>query len=184
MRATVIRSNEFTPMTRTLFFLFIMITVTGNAYARGTYQQPADFIAEQFDNNPPDAKVLSLSNELKQQLENILQHKYKGQRIRYWQKNQKTLWILNEIGKKKPITTGIVIEDNKISHIKVLIFRESRGWEVKHTFFTQQFINASLGNSNKLDRSIDGISGATLSVRALTKQARIALLLHKKIMQL
>ena len=159
-----------------LLFLFVETT-----HARGTYQQPSDFIAENFQGKPPEAKVLVLSNELKQEIETILQHSYKGRRIRYWLQNNKTLWILNEIGKKKPITTGIVIEKNKISQIKVLIFRESRGWEVKHTFFTQQYINTSITENNKLDRSIDGISGATLSVRALTKQAQIALLLHRTV---
>lgn len=170
-------------MSKLLLIAFTIFTLMEPAYARGTYQQPDDFVAENFSASPPTAKALLLTKDLKQQIEHILQHKYKGRRIRYWQKNQKTLWILNEIGKKKPITTGIVIEDKKISHIKVLIFRESRGWEVKHTFFTKQFIDSSITDNNKLDRSIDGISGATLSVRALTKQARIALLLHNRVTQ-
>ena len=170
-------------MTRLFWTVFILISLTGITYARGTYQEPADFVAENFSGQAPQAQVLLLTDELKQTIENILQHKYRGKRIRYWQQNQKTLWILDEIGKKKPITTGIVIENNKIIKIKVLIFRESRGWEVKHTFFTKQFIDSSMTDNNKLDRTIDGISGATLSVRALTKQARISLLLHKVVTQ-
>ncbi|MCW8854886.1 MAG: FMN-binding protein [Gammaproteobacteria bacterium] len=170
-------------MTRILLIISTLLILTEPGLARGTYQKPADFVAESFSGQPPEAKVLQLTDELKQTIEDILQHKYKGRRVRYWQQNNKTVWVLNEIGKKKPITTGIVIEDNKISHIKVLIFRESRGWEVKHTFFTKQYIDTSLSDNTKLDRSIDGISGATLSVRALTKQARIALFLHHKITQ-
>ena len=61
---------------------------------------------------------------------------------------------------------------------KVLVFRESRGWEVRHPFFTDQFRDAGLTGELALDRNIDGISGATLSVRALSRLARLALYLH------
>ena len=119
-------------------------------------------------------------------MEEILGHKYKGLRIRYWINAKRTAWILDEIGKDKPITTGIVINNNKIERVKILAFRESRGWEVKHEFFTDQFKHASIdkentSEANQLNRSIDNISGATLSVRAVSKLSRIALLLHQKI---
>lgn len=170
-------------MIKQLLLIITLLNLVQPVSARGTYQEPADFISETFNGNNPNAQVVQLTDDLRKQIETILQHKHKGQRIRFWQQDKKTAWILNETGKKKPITTGIVIENNRISKIKVLVFRESRGWEVKHDFFTQQFNQASLTENNKLDRNIDGISGATLSVRALTKQAKIALLLHKTIMQ-
>jgi hypothetical protein len=65
----------------------------------------------------------------------------------------------------------------EILDVKVLIFRESRGWEVRYPFFTDQFKDATLTAERNLDRKIDGISGATLSVNALTKLARLALFL-------
>jgi len=163
--------------------------------AGGVYQQPDDFINQVFDNNPPKAEVLWLDKELKKQIAKILDHKYKGLRVRYWQQTNvsdqnttqksalKSAWILEEIGKEKPITTGIVINDNQIELVKVLVFRESRGWEVRHDFFTDQFKQAKLKDDNKLDKSIDNISGATLSVRAVRKLATIALLLNQYIKQ-
>lgn len=102
-------------------------------------------------------------------------------RIRYWNKNGKTVWVLNEIGKEHPITVGLVVKENKIQQLKVLIFRESRGGEVRHPFFTEQFKQIGITTKNKLERSIDGISGATLSVTALKKLARLALYFHQKI---
>ena len=42
---------------------------------------------------------------------------------------------------------------------------------------TLQFKDATLTTERNLDRKIDGISGATLSVNALTKLARLALFL-------
>ena len=45
--------------------------------------------------------------------------------------------------------------------------------------FTDQFRGLKLTNDHLLTARIDGISGATLSVRALTKLARVALLLDR-----
>ena len=90
-------------------------------------------------------------------------------------------WILEEIGKEKPITTGIVVRNSQIERVKVLIFREVRGWEVRHDFFTEQFVSAQLDSSHNLDRYIDNVTGATLSVRAVTKLARLALYLHEQV---
>ena len=102
-------------------------------------------------------------------------------RVRYWTKNGKTVWVLNEIGKQHPITVGLVVKQNKLQRLKVLIFRESRGWEVRHPFFTEQFKQIGITSENKLERNIDGISGATLSVIALKKLARLALYFHQQV---
>ncbi|MDP4879954.1 MAG: FMN-binding protein [Opitutales bacterium] len=51
-------------------------------------------------------------------------------------------------------------------------------------FFTDQFEGLELTNENTLNRKIDGISGATLSVNALTRLSKLALHLHKEAMQL
>jgi hypothetical protein len=150
-------------------------------YAGGVYQEPADFINQVFNNKPPKAKVLWLTKELKSQIVDILDHKYKGLRIRYWNNENKSAWILDEVGKEKPITTGIVISNGHIELVKVLVFRESRGWEVRHDFFTDQFKQAKLKDNHQLDKSIDNVSGATLSVRAVRKLAQIALLLDQQI---
>ncbi len=161
-----------------LFLAFSPVTAAG-----GVYQQPDDFINEVFDNNPPKAEVLWLNKDLKKQIEEILDHKYKGLRVRYWRQQKKSAWILNEIGKEKLITTGIVINNAQIEQVKVLVFRESRGWEVRHDFFTDQFKSVALKDNQQLDKTIDNISGATLSVRAVRKLAQIALLLDQQVQQ-
>ena len=70
------------------------------------------------------------------------------------------------------------IAKGELKTISVLVYRESRGDEVRHAFFTDQFKNAILTEQYQLDKHIDGITGATLSVRALTKISRVALYLH------
>lgn len=157
--------------------IVFLLSISSNTLAGGVYQEPDAFIKQVFDGEPPKAEVLWLDKDLKDQIAVILDHKYKGLRVRYWRQEKRTAWILEEIGKEKPITTGLVINDSHIEQIKVLIFRESRGWEVRHDFFTDQFRHAKLDDDRRLDKHIDNISGATLSVRAVSKLARIALLL-------
>ena len=134
-----------------------------------------------FDGEVPAPKVLWLKGDLKKQVAAILGHRYPSLRIRFWQRGSRTAWILEEVGKEQPITTGIVVDQGRIERIKVLIFRESRGWEVRYPFFTDQFRGASLNERLELDRDIDGISGATLSVRALERLARLALFLDGRV---
>lgn len=147
-----------------------------------SYQSKEDFLNYAFaDDKIPEPQLLWVSKEIKPNVEKILQHKAGFLRTRYWQNETKTVWILNEIGKTKLITIAVIIEQQKIVQLKVLAFKESRGWEVKHDFFTQQFKKIGLNNNLRLTQPIDGISGATLSVRALTKVAQLALLFDKEV---
>ena len=50
----------------------------------------------------------------------------------YWVKDNKTIWILNSIGKYKPITAGFVVENCKIDSAHVLVYREQIGYEIKN----------------------------------------------------
>lgn len=146
-----------------------------------TYQSKEDFLNNAFTDKIPEPQLLWVSKEIKPSVEKILQHKISFLRTRYWKNAAKTVWILDETGKTKPITVAVIIEQQKIAQLKVLAFRESRGWEVKHDFFTQQFEQIGLNDDLRLTQSIDGISGATLSVRALTKMAQLALFFDKKV---
>jgi hypothetical protein len=166
--------------TQSLIALTVLLN-SSIAIAGGVYQEPDAFIRESFADRTPEVKVFWPDESLRKTMEKILGHTYQGMRIRYWIDAKRSAWILDEIGKDKPITTGIVINNGRIEKIRVLTFRESRGWEVRHSFFTEQFDNAGLQDDMQLDTHIDNISGATLSVNALTKVARLALLLHREV---
>ena len=151
------------------------------AFAKGVYQTPEAFLTQVFDGNIPSLSSVWLTKDKKEVISNFLQHKPSFIRVKYWRNGEKTAWILSEVGKEKPITVGVVIKSGKIQQLKVLTFRESRGWEVKHNFFTRQFVNVGINQEQQLNKHIDGISGATLSVRALKKIARIALYLEQQL---
>lgn len=127
-----------------------------------SYQSKENFLTYAFANNIPEPQLLWVNKEIKPSIEKILQHKVRFLRTRYWQNETKTVWVLDEIGKTKLITVAVMIEQQKIVQLKVLAFRESRGWEVKHEFFTQQFKRIGLNDDLELTQPIDGISGATL----------------------
>lgn len=156
----------------------MLLLIAFSVSARGVYQTDQDFLAETFNSAIPKSKVIWMKGDARQQVADILGHNYIGIRIRYWQDQQRSAWVLEEIGKTELITFGVVIANNKVETVKVLAFRESRGDEIRHPAFTQQFTHAELEN-DQLDRHIDGISGATLSVRAMTKVVRLALYLAK-----
>ena len=73
---------------------------------------------------------------------------------------------------------GFVVGPEGIEKVRILVYREPRGGEVHERFFTRQFEGAVLANGNRLDRPIDSITGATLSVDAVTRVARLVLRLH------
>ena len=150
--------------------------------AEDVYQTPESFVAESFDETAPPARSLTIQGELKNKVAKIMGSHYKLPSVKYWQKNGRTVWILEDIGKFEPITTGYVVgPGGTLERTKVLVYRESHGWEVKHEFFTRQFKGAGLKREKKLDQRIDGIAGATLSVDALKRMGALALTLHKEV---
>ena len=126
----------------------------------------------------PAPRKLWLDHEIKPAVREILGHDLDALRLSYWRRDGRTAWILEEIGRDLPITVGIVVNGETIETLKILIFRESRGWEVRYPFFTDQFRGATLADGARLDTEIDGISGATLSVSAVRRLAELALYLH------
>lgn len=153
------------------------------AMAKGVYLSWEEFLAQAFDGTAPTPQILWLSAPLKDAAAGILGHPFAQLRVRYWRYGDRTAWVLDEIGKTHPITIGVVVERGAIAAIRVLEFRESRGEEVRLPFFTDQFVGAGLhaGDERALDRSIDGITGATLSVRAMRRVARLALYFHTQV---
>jgi hypothetical protein len=142
------------------------------------YQSPADFLGEYLPGCSQQA--LWLNAELKSEIERLVEHPYPGVRVRYCRQGERTAWILDEIGKTEPITSGIVVDRGRVERVRVLVFRESRGSEVHRGVFLRQYEDAGLREGNALDRPIDGITGATLSVYALNRQVKLALLLDRR----
>ena len=123
--------------------------------------------------------MLWLTPDLRSGANRILGHEPSQLRQKYWSDGKKTAWILEEIGKEETITAGFVVRDGRIEQARVLTYRESRGDEVHYPSFLSQFHGSALADDNHLNRRIDGIAGATLSVNAMVRMARLALYFAK-----
>jgi len=167
---------------RRFFLLFpFAFTVWGfPAWGADQETETSRFLQEVYT-QPPAADTLWLTRELRPAVRSIMEHDYPAARLRYWRAGLRTAWVLEEIGKEMPITVGIAVDNDAVERVRVLVYRESRGWEVQNPAFTAQFAGARLTPRQDLDRTIDGISGATLSVRALNRLTRLALLLHRQV---
>lgn len=156
------------------------ILIACSAQAKDVYLTVPEFLSKGFDGAQPAVKTLWLNKQQKDTAADIIQHPVNALRVRYWQLGERTAWILEEIGKELPITIGVVIEGERIQRVEILTYRESRGGEVRFPAFRQQFVNGKLDDKYRLDSTINGITGATLSVRAVTRVAELALYYHQQ----
>ena len=155
------------------------LALTTLASSQGRYLETADYLRAAFPDGEPTPNTLWVTSEIRQSAEDTLGHGIASLRVRYWHRDRRTAWILDQIGKEQPITVGVVVEDNAASMVRVIEFRESRGWEVRYPFFTDQYNDVRLDARNQIDRQIDSITGATLSVNAVTRVVRLALFLYR-----
>lgn len=138
------------------------------------------FIEAQFESVPLNSDLL-LRGEVAAAAEEILGYRYPGSQVSYWQAKERTAWILKVRGKTHLITTGVVVDRGQVASCEVLVYRESRGGAVRSERFLRQFKGSELRDDLTLNRRIDGITGATISVGALKKAARLALYLHREV---
>lgn len=160
--------------------LACLLLMTHAAGAERVYLSVPAFIDQAFEGESPEAQTLWLNADQRAEAKRIAGED-PGFRQRYWRDGNRTAWVLEAIGRDHPITMGWVVEGDTIRGMEVLIYRESRGWEVRYPFYTRQFKGARL-DDDKLTRDIDGITGATLSVRATRRLGKLALWLHKQVM--
>lgn len=137
--------------------------------------EPADFVATAFAGTTPQVRVLWITPDIRAEVVRILGHEPAQLRQKYWTDGQKSAWILEEIGKEDAITAGFVVKEGRIEQARVLIYRESRGGEIRYPSFVAQFQGAALSDGRYLNKQVDGISGATLSVNAMVRMSREAL---------
>ena len=164
-----------------LFAVLLLLAPFAPPALAQTFQEPDAFLAETFSQNVPAPQLLDITPDMQREIGRILRHTYRAQRLRYWRDGARTVWILEEIGRYRPITVGFVVSGGAIDTVRVLIYRESHGWEVRHDFFTNQFKGLTIDEQSNLSGRIDGISGATLSVNALRNLARFALYLDRAV---
>jgi hypothetical protein len=136
-----------------------------------TYQTPDAFIAEAFaPGAAPAPAVLNLDAAAQAKIAAVFGRLYPQARLRYWKADGRSAWIFDDIGKEG----YVVVANGAIEHARVLIYRESRGQQVAEPSFLQQLIGAKAAGAG-IDKKVDNISGATLSVKMMQRMARTAI---------
>jgi Na+-translocating ferredoxin:NAD+ oxidoreductase RnfG subunit len=84
--------------------------------------------------------------------------------------------VRNVTGKDQPITFLVAVDPaDRIKDVDVLVYREPYGGEVAYEAWRRQFRGKSAADSLRVGREIRAISGATISVHAVTLGVKRAL---------
>ena len=86
--------------------------------------------------------------------------------------------IQHTIGKHKPMSYMVGVDpDGEVINVEVLVYRESRGSEVRKKRFNYQYQGKDVHDPIRINRDVINISGATMSVRSMSAGVKRALVL-------
>ena len=86
--------------------------------------------------------------------------------------------IQETIGKHRPITYMVgVTPDGRVSDVEILVYRESKGSEVRKKRFNSQYEGKTAQDPIRINKDIINVSGATMSVRSVSAGVKRALVL-------
>lgn len=128
-------------------------------------------------------EVISLSPEKKAQIEERIGWKFPEQSFEVYigeTGNQIDGYALvqHTIGKHKPMTYMVGIDSTgQVSDVELLVFRESRGSEIRQKRFNAQYEGKTVSDPVRINKDIINITGATMSVRSMSAGIKRGLVL-------
>ena len=134
-----------------------------------------------------DSKVitykLNLSNNLKLKSEKHAQQRFYSNFVYYYEiiKNNEIegyAILDNVLGKVKPITYLVLFnKDLSVASVDIIKYREQYGGAIENKEWLDQFNLKNMTSALELNTDIDGISGATISVKSVIKGVKKILFL-------
>jgi H+/Na+-translocating ferredoxin:NAD+ oxidoreductase subunit G len=127
--------------------------------------------------------VIRLSSEKKSQIEARIGWKFPEDEFEVYIGETGTridgyAMVQNTIGKHKPMTYMVGVDgQGSISDIELLVFRESRGSEIRQKRFNSQYEGKTVLDPVRINKDIINISGATMSVRSMSAGIKRVLVL-------
>jgi Na+-translocating ferredoxin:NAD+ oxidoreductase RnfG subunit len=127
--------------------------------------------------------VIKLSPDKKSQIEERIGWKFPEQSFEIYvgeTGNQIDGYALvqNTIGKHKPMTYMVGVDSKgHVSDVELLVFRESRGSEIRQKRFNAQYEGKTVNDPVRINKDIINISGATMSVRSMSAGIKRVLVL-------
>lgn len=130
-------------------------------------------LAEDHDLTPEQEHTIALA--LRYRLASRTQRVWRGVAVG---RTDGYAMILNEIGKEQYITFIVgITPEFRVLRVALMVFRESRGWEVEDARFANQFRGKTSSDRLVVGADINGITGATLSSQALCRGTKKALVI-------
>lgn len=127
--------------------------------------------------------VIKLSPEKKAQIEERIGWKFPEQSFEVYigetgSQIDGYALVQNTIGKHKPMTYMVGIDSKgQVSDVELLVFRESRGSEIRQKRFNAQYEGKTVSDPVRINKDIINISGATMSVRSMSAGIKRVLVL-------
>ena len=126
---------------------------------------------------------LSLEVSEKKKIENIVYQRFFKDFVYVWKITEsdslKGYAVLDNVyGKSMPITFLVILNNaGKIIETRIIKYREAYGGSISNLSWLKQFTGKNANSSFKTGKDIDAISGATISVNALTRGIKKLVLL-------
>jgi Na+-translocating ferredoxin:NAD+ oxidoreductase RnfG subunit len=150
-------------------------------------------VEEILESEFPSQSIISmqkykLPSKLKSQTEKQVQQKFFKDYIYLWKicsSDSIAGYALldNTYGKSLPITFLVIFSpDGEIRRMDIIRYREPYGGAIASRRWLDQFIGKSADHEFKVDKDVDSISGATISVLSVTRAAhKLVLILNQLI---
>lgn len=90
-------------------------------------------------------------------------------------------FVDEELGQHMPITYGVKFSPaGAVEDMEIMVYRESRGDEVRDLRFRKQFVGRTGHDAIRLNRDVVAISGATISSNSMAVGVRRAVILFEE----
>ena len=156
--------------------VLIVSTFSGNIYSQEIKEEVNNIITNTFNKNVQfDYEKYIMPDSLKMKVENIVQQKFFSESIyilRIFNEDilNGVALLDNVYGKEMPITFIVIFDyPGKIILADIVKYREPYGGAVQNENWTAQFKNKDSNSGYNVGTDIDGITGATISVKSVTK---------------
>lgn len=168
--------------------VFIVSALSKEIFPQEIKEVVRDIITNTFNKDVQyDYEKYIIPDSLKMKVEYIAQQKFFGEFVYILKIFNKEIingvaLLDNVYGKEMPITFLVIFDDSgKIILADIVKYREPYGGAVQNKNWTAQFKKKDSNSGYKVGTDIDGITGATISVKSITKGIYKISLLYKEI---
>jgi len=158
------------------FYIFVFLFGFISASANDIKSDVEEIINAEFSTNCElSLNKYSIPDESRRQTENQVQQKFFNNYVYIWkictQDSLKGYAVLdNTYGKSLPITFLVIFSPGgKIIRVDVIRYREPYGGAIASRNWLNQFIGKISNDYFRVNKEIDSISGATISVNSVTR---------------